>query len=76
MLLANALAMRWASSKAWIPEKTELLVVVARDESLVIVDFGEEVKIRHVVEVLWLGERLLLVQEFCKNLNVFFCCQV
>ena len=37
VLLANALAIRWASSKAWMPEKTELLVVVVKDESLVIV---------------------------------------
>jgi hypothetical protein len=28
VLLAKAFAMRWASSKAWMPEKTELLVVV------------------------------------------------
>jgi hypothetical protein len=28
--LAKALAMRWASSKAWMPEKTELLVVVVK----------------------------------------------
>ena len=33
--LAKALAMRWASSKAWIPEKTELLVVVSAVVSVV-----------------------------------------
>ena len=29
VLLANALAIRWASSNALMPEKTELLVVVS-----------------------------------------------
>ena len=36
MLLAKALAMRWASSKAWMPEKTELLVVVIAVDSVMI----------------------------------------
>jgi len=35
--LANALAMRCASSKAWIPEKTELLVVASAVGSFMIV---------------------------------------
>ena len=36
VLLAKALAMRWASSKAWMPEKTELLVVVVKEELVIV----------------------------------------
>jgi hypothetical protein len=28
--------MRWASSKAWMPEKTELLVVVVKEELVIV----------------------------------------
>ena len=42
--LANALAMRCASSKAWMPEKTELLVVVVKavDSVIIISSKGDE----------------------------------
>ena len=38
----NALAMRWASSKAWMPEKTELLVVVSAVDSFMIVSSNND----------------------------------